>query len=36
VHHDDVYGTGRKEELVPYYNDEQLVEEFKKHIEFLK
>lgn len=36
VHHDDVYGTGRKEELVPYYNDEQLVEEFKKHVEFLK
>ena len=36
VHHDDVYGTGRKEELVPYYSDEQLVEEFKKHVEFLK
>lgn len=36
VHHDDVYGTGRKEELVPYYDDKQLVEEFKKHVEFLK
>lgn len=36
VHHDDVYGTGRKEEIVSYYSDEQLVEEFKKHVEFLK
>lgn len=36
VHFDDNYMNGRKEELVPYYSDEQLVEEFKKHVEFLK
>lgn len=36
VHFDDEYMHGRVEELVPYYNDEQLVEEFIKHVEFLK
>ena len=36
VHFDDYYMGGRKEELVPYYSDEQLVEEFKKHVDFLK
>ena len=36
VHYDDYDMGGRQEELVPYYSDEQLVEEFKKHVEFLK
>lgn len=36
VHFDDPYMSGRKEELVPYHSDEELVEEFKKHANFLK
>lgn len=36
VHFDDYDMGGRQEELVPYYSDEQLVEEFKKHVEFLR
>jgi hypothetical protein len=36
VHFDDNYMNGRQEDFVTYYNDEQLVEEFKKHVEFLK
>lgn len=35
VHFDDYYMGGRREELVPYHSDEELVEEFKKHVEFL-
>ena len=27
---------GRRDDFVTYYSDEQLVEEFKKHVEFLK
>ena len=36
VHFDDKHMRGRKEEFVTYYNDKQLVEEFKKHVDFLK
>ena len=36
VHYDDQYMNGRKEELVPYHSDEELVEEFKKHADFLR
>ena len=36
VHFDDCDMNGRQEELVPYYSDEQLIEEFKKHVEFLR
>lgn len=36
VHFDDYYMGGRKAELVPYHSDEELVDEFKKHVEFLK
>lgn len=36
VHYDDVYLGGRKDELVPYYNDEELVKIFKEHVDFLK
>lgn len=36
VHFDDEYMGGRKEDFVTYYDDDQLVEQFKKHVEFLK
>ena len=36
VHFDDYYMGGRKEELVPYHSDEELVEQFKKHVDFLR
>ena len=36
VHYDDEYMNGRKEELVPFYEDDQLIAEFKKHVDFLK
>lgn len=36
VHFDDGYMNGRKEDFVTYYDDDQLVEQFKKHVDFLK
>lgn len=36
VHYDDGFMNGRKEETVTYYEDDQLVAEFRKHVEFLK
>lgn len=36
VHFDDEYGNGRKEEVNTFYDDNQLVEAFKNHVEFLK
>lgn len=36
VHYDDNYLGGRKEDFVTYYDDNQLVEQFKNHVEFLK
>lgn len=36
VHYDNEYLNGRKEELVTFYDDEQLVEAFKKYVDFLK
>lgn len=36
VHYEDYDLGGRQEDFVPYHSDEELVEEFKKHVEFLK
>lgn len=36
VHYDDTYLNGRKDELVPYYSDEELIKIFKEHVDFLK
>jgi len=36
VHNDDEYGNGHEEELVIAYEDENVVNEFKNHVEFLK
>lgn len=36
VHYDDNYLNGRKDELVPYYNDGDLIKIFKEHVDFLK
>lgn len=36
VHYDDYDLGGRKEDFVTYYDDNQLVEQFKKHVDFLK
>ena len=35
VHYDDYELGGRQEDFVSYHSDEELVEEFKKHVEFL-
>jgi hypothetical protein len=36
VHFDNEYMHGRKEEVNTFYDDDQLVEAFKNHVEFLK
>lgn len=36
VHYDDDYLNGRKEELVPYHSDDELIKIFKEHADFLK
>ncbi len=36
VHYDSNYMDGRKEDVVPFYNDEDLITAFKNHVEFLR
>lgn len=36
VHFDNEYMHGRKEEVNTFYDDDQLAEAFKNHVEFLK